>query len=159
MSKPKTRFESILGVAALAIICLISLANVLVRYATDASFAFTEEFSVFLMVILTFAGGSIAARHNEHIRISFLEHKLNRTGRCVLYTLQWLGTLIVLGLIIWYGGLLTYEELIWESLSAGLGLPNWLYLIWLPLLSLVLGLRVTQNWLDRLREERKEATQ
>ncbi|MEZ2720316.1 TRAP transporter small permease [Paenalcaligenes hominis] len=156
MSKSKTRIESLLGIFALAAISLISLANVVVRYTTEASFAFTEEFSVFLMVILTFAGGAVAARSNEHIRISFLEHKLNRTGRRVLYTLQWLGSLIVLGLVVWYGGQLAYEEYQWDSLSAGLGYPTWIYLVWLPLLSLAVMLRITQNWRDRMRSDDEE---
>ena len=65
--------ERWLATLALVIISLISLANVGVRYFTDASFAFTEELSVFLLVILTFAGASVALRRNRHIRIGFLE--------------------------------------------------------------------------------------
>jgi TRAP-type C4-dicarboxylate transport system permease small subunit len=30
-------------------------------------------------------------------------------------------------------------------------LPNWLYVIWLPLLSVAIIIRVTQNLIDRLR--------
>lgn len=151
MSKPRTRIESWLGVIALAVISLISLSNVVVRYVTDASFAFTEEFSVFLMVVLAFAGGAVAARSNEHIRITLLESKFGVTGRRVLYTLQWLVTVIVLALVTWYGGLLAYEEYTWESLSPGLGYPTWLYLIWLPLLSIAIIVRSTQSWADRMR--------
>src|SRR5690625_2638857 len=94
--KPKTRIETALAVFSLVAICVISLANVIVRYTTQASFAFTEEFSVFLMVVLTFAGGAMAARTNENIRISFLEHKVGPVGRRILYTLQWIISLIVL---------------------------------------------------------------
>lgn|SRR5690625_42790 len=148
---PKTRIESALAVFALAAICVISLANVVVRYTTEASFAFTEEFSVFLMVILTFAGGAMAARSNENIRISFLEHHLGPLGRRILYTLQWVISLIVLTLITWYSGLLTLEEYQWDSLSAGLGYPTWLYLIWLPVLSVAIMIRCTQNWWQRVR--------
>lgn len=156
MSKPRTRIESWLGVIALAVISLISLSNVVVRYTTDASFAFTEEFSVFLMVVLAFAGGAVAARSNEHIRITLLETKLGLTGRRILYTLQWLVTLIVLSLVTWYGGLLAYEEYTWESLSPGLGYPTWIYLIWLPLLSIAIMIRSTQSWIDRLRQPFQE---
>lgn len=156
MSKPKTRIESLLGVLALAVIAIISLANVVIRYVTEASFAFTEEFSVFLMVVLTFAGAAVAARTNEHIRISFLEHHFGPTGRRVLYTLQWLASLVVLGLVIWYGGLLTYEEYSWDSLSAGLGYPTWIYLIWLPLLSVAVAIRLTQNWVERMRNDSED---
>lgn len=151
MSKPRIYIESWLGVIALAAICIISLANVVVRYSTSASFAFTEEFSVFLMVILAFAGGAVAARSNEHIRITLLESWLGQTGRRIVYLIQWLGSLIVLSLVTWYGGLLTYEEFIWDSLSPGLGLPTWIYLIWLPVLSVAIIIRSTQNLIDRLR--------
>lgn len=156
MSKPRTRIESWLGVIALAAICIISLANVVVRYTTNASFAFTEEFSVFLMVILAFAGGAVAARSNEHIRITLLEQMVGLTGRRILYILQWLGAIVVLGLVAWYGGKLTYEEYAWDSLSPALGYPTWIYLIWLPLLSVAIIIRCTQNLVDRLRQTDKE---
>lgn len=156
MSKPKIQLESLLGIVALAAICIISLANVLVRYTTNASFAFTEEFSVFLMVVLAFSGAAVAARSNEHIRVTLLEKYLGLLGRRIIYSLQWLGGLIVLGLVVWYGGWLAYEEFIWESTSPGLGYPTWIYFIWLPLLSSAIIFRSTQNLVDRLRNSEFE---
>ena len=152
MSKKRISLESWLGIIALAAISIISLANVVVRYTTNASFAFTEEFSVFLMVVLAFAGAAVAARSNEHIRITLLENYLGLAGRRVVYILQWLGTVVVLGLVVWYGGLLTYEEYSWESLSPGLGYPTWIYLVWLPVLASAIIVRCTQNLFDRLRD-------
>lgn len=157
MSKvKKTRFESWLGILALIFICLISLANVVVRYATDVSFAFTEEYSVFLMVVLAFAGGAVAARNNEHIRITLFERYFGQKGKRIIYTIQWLGGLLVLGLVAWYGGVLTWEEYSYDSLSPGLGYPTWIYLIWLPILAIAIIWRSTQNWLERLRHGDEE---
>lgn len=152
MSKKRISLESWLGIIALAGISIISLANVVVRYSTNASFAFTEEFSVFLMVVLAFSGAAVAARSNEHIRITLLENYLGLTGLRIVYVLQWLGSVVVLGLVVWYGGLLTYEEYSWESLSPGLGYPTWVYLIWLPLLASAIIVRCTQNLFNRLRD-------
>lgn len=152
MSKKRISLESWLGIIALAGISIISLANVVVRYSTNASFAFTEEFSVFLMVVLAFSGAAVAARSNEHIRITLLENYLGLTGLRIVYVLQWLGSVVVLGLVVWYGGLLTYEEYSWESLSPGLGYPTWIYLIWLPLLASAVIVRCTQNLFNRLRD-------
>ncbi len=73
---PDARLERILATLALVIIAVISLSNVLVRYVTNASFAFTEEISVFLLVVLTFAGAAVALRRNRHVRISLLERAL-----------------------------------------------------------------------------------
>ncbi|MDY0249602.1 MAG: TRAP transporter small permease [Pseudomonas sp.] len=152
MSKKPIALESWLGIIALLGISLISLANVVVRYTTNASFAFTEEFSVFLMVVLAFSGAAVAARSNEHIRITLLENYLGLVGRRIVYILQWLGSIVVLGLVVWYGGLLTYEEYSWESLSPGLGYPTWIYFIWLPVLASAIIVRCTQNLFDRLRD-------
>ena len=148
---PKFRPEAWLATLALIAICVISLGNVIVRYATDASFAFTEEFSVFLLVLVTFGGAAVAARHNQHIRIELIEHYLPPRGRKFIYVVQWLAGVFVLGLTAWYGGVLTLQEYQWESLSPGLGLPNWLYVMWLPLLAGAIIIRLTQNLIDRLR--------
>lgn len=148
--QPDARFERALATLALVIISLISLANVVVRYFTNASFAFTEEFSVFLLVILTFAGASVALRSNRHIRIGMLERMFPRL-RTPLIIVQWLAAVLVLGLVVAYGSQFAWEEFQWDSESPGLGLPNWWYVIWLPLLGLLMLWRVTQMSLDRLR--------
>ena len=142
--------ERWLATLALVIISLISLANVVVRYFTDASFAFTEELSVFLLVILTFAGASVALRRNRHIRIGFLE-RLCPALRTPLIIAQWLAATLVLGLVLWFGGQFALEEYQWQSESPGLGLPNWWYVVWLPLLALLMFVRLCQMTLERLR--------
>lgn len=154
--RPKFRPEAWLATLALIAICLISLGNVIVRYATDASFAFTEEFSVFFLVLLTFAGAAVAARHNQHIRIELVEHHLPKGLLKLVYVLQWLAGMVVLGITAWYGAKFALEEYQWESLSPGLGLPNWIYVVWLPLMAGAIMIRMTQNLYDRLRGKQDE---
>lgn len=148
--RPDARPERWLAAFALATISLISLANVVVRYVTDASFAFTEEISIFMLVVLTFAGSAVAMRRNGHIRIAMIEDKLPAL-RVPLILFQWLAGMSVLGLVAWYGGVFAWQEYQWESESPGLGLPNWWYVTWLPLLALAVAWRLTQMSLDRLR--------
>lgn len=147
---PDARPERVVASLALVIISVISLGNVVTRYISGGSLAFTEEFSVFLLVVLTFAGASVALRHNGHIRISLLERALPSVPFKALVLFQWACGAIVLGLITWFGGKLAWEEYQWGSLSPGLGLPQWWYIIWLPLLSAAMLLRLTQQTRDRL---------
>ncbi|PMR73272.1 TRAP transporter small permease [Billgrantia endophytica] len=147
---PDARPERWLGSLALAIISLISLGNVVTRYVTGGSLAFTEEFSVFLLVVLSFAGASVALRRNGHIRIGMVERALPPGPRKALIFFQGLCGACVLGLIVWFGGKLTWEEYQWGSLSPGLGLPQWWYLLWLPLLAVAMLVRLVQQTLDRL---------
>ena len=123
---PKFRPDAWLAALALTGICVISLGNVIVRYTTDASFAFTEEYSVFLLVVLTFAGAAVAARHNQHIRIELIEDVLPPSLKKAVFVLQWLAGVTVMGITVWYGSKFALEEYQWESLSPGLGLPNWI---------------------------------
>ena len=150
------KIEEALGAAALAAICLISLGNVIVRYATNASFAFTEEFSVFLLVFMTFVGASAAFATNEHIRITFFLQRFP-------VRLRWLADLITLAvttamfsLIVYYGARVTYDEWYWGETSPGLGNPVWLYTIWLPVLSVAIILRVLgRGWAKLIRPRLK----
>lgn len=150
---PDARPERWLGALALIVISLISLGNVITRYITGGSFSFTEEFSVFLLVVLTFAGASVALRHDRHIRLGFLERALPPKWRGVLILFQALCGLTVLALITWYGGKLAWQEREWQSTSPGLGLPQWWYLVWLPVLTLAMSWRLVQQTRARLRGE------
>ncbi|MDC8802053.1 TRAP transporter small permease [Halomonas pacifica] len=148
---PDARPERWLASLALAIIALISLANVVTRYLSGGSLAFTEEFSVFLLVVLTFGGAAVALRRNGHIRIGLLERALPWGPRRALILLQWACAVTLLGLITWFGAKLAWQEYQWRSLSPGLGLPQWWYIVWLPLLSAAMLIRQTQQTRDRLR--------
>ena len=83
--KPRTRlplkFEEVLIAAGMAAIALITAANVVVRYLTNISFAFTEEYSVVLMVIVTMLGTSLAMAGGRHIKIEYFTSLLSKRGQ------------------------------------------------------------------------------
>lgn len=146
--KPKApwlKIEEAIAALAMGLICLISLANVVVRYLTDVSFAFTEEFSVFLLVVMTLVGASIAFARNEHIRITFFLERFPRPLRIVVELLILAITTLLFAMIMYYGATFTFDEYQYGEISAGLGYPSWIYSIWLPLLSLVILFRVIEH--------------
>ena len=68
-------------------LALITFANVIARYFTSQSFAWTEEFSVFLMIVLALVGSSAAAARDRHIRIEYFSDsgsmaRCKRLSRC-----------------------------------------------------------------------------
>lgn len=135
------RLEEAIGALAMALLCAISFANVLVRYLTSVSFAFTEEYSVFLLVVMTFAGAALAFATDGHVRIAVLENRLEPKGRLLCRLLALAATTMVLGMVIWYGALLTLDQWEFEETSPGLGYPQWLYTMWLPVLASLCLLR------------------
>ena len=152
---PKTRvpvtIERALSALAMAALCVITFANVLARYFTDYSFAFTEEYSIFLMVVMTMLGASVAASADRHIRITFLVDKLPAPARRFTETIAWGAALVMFGILVWYGGRLTYDQWRFEETSPGLGNPQWLYTVWMPLLSAVVALRIVGRIVRTLR--------
>ncbi len=143
---PKTTvpvtLERALAALSMAALCVITFANVVARYLTDVSLAFTEEYSIFLLVVMTLLGSSVAAAADRHIRITFLADKLSPPARRVTELVAWTAALVMFGFLVWYGGRLTYDQWRFEETSPGLGNPQWIYTVWLPLLSAVVGLRI-----------------
>jgi len=148
------KIEEFLAAMAMALICLITFANVLVRYFTDESFAFTEEFSVFLMVVLTFVGASAAFAKNSHIRMSFLVDKLPpRIGRAIEIAVM-AAAVALFAILVWYGSRLLADDWKFDTTSPGIGIPQWLYTLWLPLLSAVIALRIAGRIVRLVRAQR-----
>lgn len=136
------RIEEFFAALAMALICCITFANVLVRYFTDVSFAFTEEFSIFLMVVLTFFGAAAAFARNSHIRMTFVTDRLPvRLARLLEYVVLALGALMF-AIMAWYGTFLFWDDWQFDTTSPGIGIAQWIYTIWLPLLSAVIFLRI-----------------
>jgi TRAP-type C4-dicarboxylate transport system permease small subunit len=141
---PKTRIpltlERVLLAAAMGAMALITAANVVTRYLSNISLAFTEEYSVALMVVVALVGTALATACGRHIRIGFFVDKMSPGRRRGAEILGLLLLILCFGLILWYGGRMVWDEYDFEVLSPGLGHPQWLYTIWLPLLAiLVIG--------------------
>ena len=138
--KPRTwlplKVEEVAIAAGMAAIALITAANVVVRYLTNISFAFTEEYSVVLMVIVTILGASLAMAGGRHIKIEYFVYLLDARGRRVAEIVAMALVIVCFGIIAVYGASLTWDEYRFESLTPGLGHPQWLHTGWLPLLSL-----------------------
>ena len=144
-SPKQFRIEEAIGALVMGLICLISFSNVVVRYASDVSFAFTEEYSVFLLVVLTFIGASLAYATNDHLRIAFFVDRFGPFGKTLSNIISVSASLIMFGLLVYYGSSLALDEYIYEETSPGLGNPAWIYTVFLPLLSLVVIFRIIQT--------------
>lgn len=144
------------GIAAIAMgaIFLISITNTVVRYITNSSFAFTEEYSIFLVVVMTFAGTATAFALHRNIAVTFIRDMMPRLVGLIFDNLNMLASITMFGLVAYYGGMLAYEEWLYEETSAGLGNPAWIYTIWMPVLSLVVIARIVERWFVQRKRSR-----
>lgn len=154
--KVPLKIEEAGAALAMALICAISLANVVVRYLTNASFAFTEEFSVFLLVVMTLLGAAVGFARHEHIKITFFLERFPKRLRFAAELLTLAVTTALFAMVLYYGALFALDEWEYETVSAGLGYPNWIYTLWLPLLSGVILFRILERAWLAFRRERAE---
>lgn len=133
--------ERFLMAASMGVLCLLTMANVLVRYFTDISFAFTEEISVALLVVMTLVGASHAFSSNHHIAITFFVDRWPKF-KPLAHRLAVLCSLVMFGLLAWYGVLMAWDDYSFEVTSPSLGVPQWWYTVWLPVLSILIVLRL-----------------
>ncbi len=133
--------ERFLMAASMGVLCLLTMANVLVRYFTDISFAFTEEISVALLVVMTLVGASHAFASNHHIAITFFVDRRPAWQPAVRRFAAFCA-LIMFGLLAWYGTLMAWDDYSFEVTSPSLGVPQWWYTVWLPVLSVLIVLRL-----------------
>lgn len=133
------KIEDWLTVIVMALLALITFANVLVRYFTNQSFAWTEEFSVFLMIVLALVAGSAAVARNQHIRIEYFadsgspqrQRALARFGAFMVFLLFVLMAVL--------SSRLVWDHIKYDETSPGIGVPMWWYSIWLPVMSIAIA--------------------
>ena len=142
LDEPRSlRLEDWLTVLIMAALALITFANVLVRYFTDGSFAWTEEISVFLMILLAMVAGSAAVARDLHIRIEYFCQRGSASRRKALARFGSLMVALLFAVICVLSVRVVWDDYRYEETSPGIGLPQWWYSIWLPVFSALITVR------------------
>ena len=142
MNRPQTRIplaieENLCGIV-IGLLALITFANVVVRYLTNFSFAFTEEFSIFLMLVMTLVGSSSLMAKGGHLNITYFVDKLPLPWRRKVLLVATAVTGLTFLLLTILGGRMAWDEYRFEVTSPGMGIPTWLYTVFLPVLCLAI---------------------
>jgi TRAP-type C4-dicarboxylate transport system permease small subunit len=147
--EPRTP-EDWIGAIVMALLAAITFANVIARYFTSESFAWTEELSIALMVVVTMVAGSAAVARDRHIRIEvfFLSGSPQRQRRLAI--LSSLATTAAFLIVFGLGLRLLWDDYRYEVTSPGIGVPQWWYTLWLPVLALLIALRAVQRLVRQL---------
>jgi TRAP-type C4-dicarboxylate transport system permease small subunit len=133
--------EEGLAVACMALLVLITLGNVVTRYLTDQSFAWTEEISIFLMVVMTLAGASAAAARDRHIRIEyFYEGGSAVRQRAMKITAACIAGLLFAVMAVLFARVVA-DEMRYGETSMGLAVPRWWFTVFSPLLCAAIAAR------------------
>ena len=147
--KVPLKIEDWLTVIVMAALALITFANVIARYFTSQSFAWTEEFSVFLMIVLALVGSSAAVARDRHIRIEYFSENGSLARRKALARIGALLMALLFALIGVLSMRLAWDDYRFGETSPGIGIPQWWYTVWLPILSIGIALRALGFFIRR----------
>ncbi|MBB1076034.1 TRAP transporter small permease [Rhodoferax sp. 4810] len=143
------KIEDWLTVIVMALLALITFANVLVRYFTSQSFAWTEEFSVFLMIVLALVAGSASVARNRQIRIEYFADSGPLKRQKALARFGALMMALLFALIAVLSVRTVIDDFRYGETSPGIGVPQWWYTIWLPVLSTAIAARALGLFIRR----------
>ena len=143
------KIEDWLTVIVMGALALITFGNVIARYFTSQSFAWTEELSVFLMIVLALVGSSAAVARDRHIRIAYFSDTGSMARRKTLARFDAAMVALLFALIGVLSIRLVWDDYRFEETSPGIGVPQWWYSIWLPILSLGIALRAVGLFIRR----------
>lgn len=138
-------FEEILGSILFAVMVTIAFINVVVRYCTSFSFAWSEEMTVNFFVWITLLGISRAYRTGSHLSMAILYNTFSPTGKKICDIVAAILCLIFFGALCYTGTLEVIDEYELESISESLGIPVWWYTIATPLFSILIIVRMLQH--------------
>ncbi len=143
------KIEDWLTVIVMASLALITFANVLVRYFTSQSFAWTEEISVFLMIVLALVAGSAAVARNRQIRIEYFSENGSPARQRALARFGALMVFVLFVLMAILSSRMVYDDIKYGETSPGIGVPAWWYSIWLPIMSVAIAGRALGLYIRR----------
>ncbi len=147
------RIEAVLLALGVLLMALNTMANVVGRYLLGESIFFSEELNQALIILITFAGISYAARHGRHIRMSaFFDAAPFALRKTMMVAIAAI-TAAMMFLLSWYSFDYLMAQMSRGRLLPALQIPQWWIIVWVPLGFLLTGLQYAltaiKNLIDR----------
>lgn len=138
--------EETIGAVILAIMVVVAFLNVVVRYCTNFSFAWSEEVTINLFVWAVLLGTSAVFRDGGHLGMNLIYTHCSRRWRLTFTMVAVFLSVCFFLTLCGYGLLEVYDEIDLEASSESLGIPVWWYTGAVPLLSVLIVLRILQRF-------------
>ncbi len=135
------RVEAVLLALGVLLMAVNTMANVVGRFVFGQSLFFSEEVNRALIILITFAGISYAARHGRHIRMSAFFDALAPPLRKLLMIVIAVVTSAAMFLLAWYSLDYVLAQAGRGRLLPALQVPVWWIIVWAPLGFFLTGLQ------------------
>ena len=148
-----SRIESVLLAVGVLLMAANTIANVIGRFVFQSSIFFSGELNRILIILITFAGISYAARQGRHIRMSAIFDALPPRPRKVLMVVIALVTAIFMLGLAWYSLQYILTQASRGRVLPSLQIPVWIILVWVPIGFFMTGLQYLLTAIKNLIEK------
>lgn len=148
-----SRFESFVLAAGVILMATNTVANVIGRFLLGKSIFFTEEVNSILIILITFAGISYAARQGRHIRMSAIYDALPPATRKLLMVVICAITAFAMFALCYFA--VSYIMQVAKSgrVLPALQIPVYWTFLWVPVGFFFTGLQYTLTAIRNLTEK------
>lgn len=126
------RIEAVMLAVGVLLMAGNTIANVVGRFVFQSSLFFSEELNRILIILITFAGISYAARQGRHIRMSAIFDTLPGPARKVLMIIIAAITAAFMFALCWYSISYIDAQAGRGRVLPALQIPVWWTLLWVP---------------------------
>lgn len=135
------RIEAVFLAAGVLLMAANTVSNVVGRFLFQSSLFFSEELNRILIILITFAGISYAARQGRHIRMSAIFDAMPTKLRKVMMIIIAIVTGIFMLGLTWYSLQYLLTQAGRGRVLPSLQIPVWLILVWVPVGFFMTGLQ------------------
>ncbi|MGE7270866.1 TRAP transporter small permease [Brevibacillus panacihumi] len=148
-----SRFEKLLGIVLMLAMAVVVTLAVVFRYLLNAPFSWAGEVSVYLLIWVSFIGGSLGLKYKSQAAVTILLDYLPAKVQKILLIIGHILILLFFGLMLYYSYQWVFSPGVAFQKSSALLLP-----MWIPFSSVPVGLtfatiHVLSNLIEMFREE------
>jgi TRAP-type C4-dicarboxylate transport system permease small subunit len=148
-----SRIESVMLAVGVLLMAANTISNVIGRYVFQSSIFFSEELNRILIILITFAGISYAARQGRHIRMSAIYDAMPPTMRKPMMIAIALITAAFMFGLCWY----SYGYIVTQAgrgrVLPALQIPVWWTLVWVPVGFFMTGMQYLLTAIKNVQEK------
>lgn len=138
------KLEEYLCAGLIMFMAVLTFLNVIARYLTEQSLAFTEELVVNLFVLATLLGASIAFRKGAHLGVSLFADRFLAKYKKAVIILSAVSGVAIFGILLYHGVGMVIQEYKSEMTTYSMGLPMWWFGLAVPVGAMLAIIRVVQ---------------
>ncbi|MFK9090921.1 TRAP transporter small permease [Bacillus salipaludis] len=156
LSNMVASFEKKLAIVLMFAMAVIVAGSVIFRYVFNQPLVWAGEVSIFLLIYITFIGGSLGLKHKTQASVTLLTDKLPERVNKVVAFISYLLMLIFMGVLLFFCAKWITSPSVAVQKSSTLLLPMWIPYSIVPIGLLFASIHLLNNLLILIKEGDKK---